>query len=165
MPTEPGRIRREHLEAFIADQIARWRPSTARNRYLALKRDFDWLAGEGLTEVSPMARTRPPRMPAETTPLLREMSRSSRRARFSLRRRASSSRSAAVRPSWRPASMSAWATQRRTAVSERPRSRAIAALDRSPDRQSLTAWALYWSGNDRLGRLARYMTTSRPSRS
>jgi hypothetical protein len=36
MPTEPGRIRREHVEAFIADQIARWRPNTAGNRYLAL---------------------------------------------------------------------------------------------------------------------------------
>src|SRR2546423_7130859 len=41
MPTDPGAIRREHVEAFIADQVARWRPNTARNRYLALKRFFD----------------------------------------------------------------------------------------------------------------------------
>jgi hypothetical protein len=34
MPTDPARIRREHVEAFIADQIARWRPNTARNRRL-----------------------------------------------------------------------------------------------------------------------------------
>ena len=61
MPTDPRAIRREHVEAFVADQVARWRPNTARNRYLALKRFFDWLADEGLTEGSPMARTRPPR--------------------------------------------------------------------------------------------------------
>ena len=36
MPTDPASLRREHVEAFIADQIARWRPNTARNRHLAL---------------------------------------------------------------------------------------------------------------------------------
>jgi site-specific recombinase XerD len=70
MPTDPGTIRREHVEAFVADQVARWRPNTARNRYLALKRFFDWLADEGLFETSPMARTRPPRVPEEPVPLV-----------------------------------------------------------------------------------------------
>lgn len=70
MPTEPGAIRREHVEAFIADQVARWRPNTARNRYLALQRFFAWLADEGLIDASPMARTRPPRVPDEPVPLL-----------------------------------------------------------------------------------------------
>lgn len=70
MPTEPRAVRREHVEAFVADQVARWRPNTARNRYLALKRFFDWLADEGLIEVSPMARTRPPRVPEEPVPLV-----------------------------------------------------------------------------------------------
>ena len=69
-PTEPPAIRREHVEAFIADQVARWRPNTARNRYLALKRFFDWLALEGLIEASPMARMRPPRVPEEPVPVL-----------------------------------------------------------------------------------------------
>jgi hypothetical protein len=36
MTTEPAGIPREHVDAFIADQIARWRPNTARNRHLAL---------------------------------------------------------------------------------------------------------------------------------
>ncbi len=72
MPAEPASVRREHVEAFIADQIARWRPATARNRYLALKRFFDWLSREGLTDASPMARTRPPRVPEEPIPLIRE---------------------------------------------------------------------------------------------
>jgi site-specific recombinase XerD len=70
MPTAPAKIARGHVEAFIADQIARWRPNTARNRYLALKRFFDWLAIEGLTDASPMARMRPPRVPEEPVPVL-----------------------------------------------------------------------------------------------
>lgn len=70
MPTDPAAIRREHVEAFIADQVARWRPNTARNRYLALRRFFRWLADEGLIEASPMARTRPPRVPEEPVPIL-----------------------------------------------------------------------------------------------
>jgi site-specific recombinase XerD len=70
-PPSP-RASAEHVEAFIADQIARWRPNTARNRYLALKRFLDWLTEEGLTESSPMARMRPPRVPEEPVPLLGE---------------------------------------------------------------------------------------------
>ena len=72
MPTQPGAVRREHVEAFVADQVARWRPNTARNRYLALKRFFDWLVEEGLIETSPMARMRPPRVPEEPVPLMPE---------------------------------------------------------------------------------------------
>jgi site-specific recombinase XerD len=70
MPTEARSIRREHVEAFVADQVARWRPNTARNRYLALKRFFDWLAEEGLIDTSPMARTRPPRVPEQPVPIV-----------------------------------------------------------------------------------------------
>jgi site-specific recombinase XerD len=70
MPTEPRAVRREHVEAFIADQVARWRPNTAKNRYLALQRFFGWLALEGLIDASPMARTRPPRVPEEPVPVL-----------------------------------------------------------------------------------------------
>ncbi len=72
MPTDRRAIRREHVEAFAADQVARWRPNTARNRYLALKRFFDWLANEGLIEASPMIRMRPPRVLEEPVPVLRE---------------------------------------------------------------------------------------------
>ncbi len=70
MPIDPGAVRREQVEAFVADQVAGWRPNTARNHYLALKRFFDWLADEGLIEGSPMARTRPPRVPEEPVPLV-----------------------------------------------------------------------------------------------
>lgn len=74
MPTDPAVIHREHVEAFIADQVARWRPNTARNRYLALRRFFAWLLDEGLIDESPMARMRPPRVPEEPVPLVTEAS-------------------------------------------------------------------------------------------
>jgi hypothetical protein len=32
MPADPRAVRREHVEAFVGDQVARWRPNTARNR-------------------------------------------------------------------------------------------------------------------------------------
>jgi hypothetical protein len=71
MPTDPSVIRREHVEVFMADQVARWRPNMARNRYLALRRFFAWLLDEGLVAESPMARTRPPgsrRSPSSWSP-------------------------------------------------------------------------------------------------
>jgi len=33
MPLGVGAIHREHVEAFIADQLERWAPSTAATRY------------------------------------------------------------------------------------------------------------------------------------
>jgi hypothetical protein len=31
MPTVVGEVKREHVEAFIADQLARWKPTTAQH--------------------------------------------------------------------------------------------------------------------------------------
>ena len=33
MPTDPTRVNREYLEAFMADLLAKWKPATANNRY------------------------------------------------------------------------------------------------------------------------------------
>jgi hypothetical protein len=35
-PLHAGRLQREHIQAFIADQLARWKPATAHNRYRGL---------------------------------------------------------------------------------------------------------------------------------
>jgi site-specific recombinase XerD len=40
MPTEIDKINREHVEAFIADQLQRWRPKTAHVRYGDLRQFF-----------------------------------------------------------------------------------------------------------------------------
>src|SRR3954470_16876601 len=47
MPTDVANIRREHVEAFIADILARWKPATAHARYRSLHSFFKWLADEG----------------------------------------------------------------------------------------------------------------------
>jgi hypothetical protein len=34
-PVLAGELQREHIQEFIADQLARWKPATAHNRYRA----------------------------------------------------------------------------------------------------------------------------------
>jgi site-specific recombinase XerD len=63
MPTTLAAITREHVETFIADQLARWKPNTADSRYRGLHRFFSWAAEEGEIATSPMAHMRPPKVP------------------------------------------------------------------------------------------------------
>lgn len=72
MPTNPPYIRREHVESFIADLLARWKPATARNRYLGLRQYFKWAADEGEIKDSPMAKMKPPKVPESPPPVLSE---------------------------------------------------------------------------------------------
>jgi site-specific recombinase XerD len=65
MPTAVASITREHVEAFISDQLAQWKPTTASVRFRALQQLFRWLVDEGELTESPMARMRPPRLPEE----------------------------------------------------------------------------------------------------
>src|SRR5688572_10855778 len=55
MPTVPRHIKREHVEAFIAELLTRAKPATASNRYRALQQFFKWLVAEGELKTSPMA--------------------------------------------------------------------------------------------------------------
>ena len=72
MPTEAEAITREHVEAFITDLLGRFRPATAHNRYRGCQSFFNWLVDEGEIRASPMARMKPPRLPEEPPPVLRE---------------------------------------------------------------------------------------------
>jgi hypothetical protein len=63
---------REDIEAFIADQLARWKPATAINRYRSPRVFHGWLEAEGEVPVSPMAKMRPPAVPDKPVPLVRE---------------------------------------------------------------------------------------------
>jgi site-specific recombinase XerD len=68
MPTEAANVRREHVEAFLVDQLARLSPATARNRYSALRQFFEWCIEEGeVAAPGPMARMSPP---AQDEPLI-----------------------------------------------------------------------------------------------
>ncbi len=70
MPTAVDAIRREHVEAFIEDQLARWTPSTAASRYRYVQQFFRWLEEEGEITTSPMARMRPPTVAEEPVPVV-----------------------------------------------------------------------------------------------
>lgn len=63
-------IRREHVEAFIADLLSRFKPSTAQTRYRGLQAFLKWADEEGLVEGSPMAKMKPPKLPETLVPVL-----------------------------------------------------------------------------------------------
>lgn len=72
MPQDVAHIRREHVEAFIADLLTRWKPATASVRFRALQQFFKWLDEEGEIKGSPMAKMKPPRVPENPPPVLRD---------------------------------------------------------------------------------------------
>jgi site-specific recombinase XerD len=64
-------ITRDDVRAFIADQLERWKPLTALNRYRGLQAFFKWAVAEGeLAATSPMAGMNPPQIPDEPPPVL-----------------------------------------------------------------------------------------------
>jgi len=65
MPRAVAGIRREHVEAFIEDMVARLRPASAANRYRSLQQFFRWCVDEGEIRESPMAKMQPPHIPEE----------------------------------------------------------------------------------------------------
>ncbi len=53
MPTGAAKVRREHVEAFIEDVLARCRSAPVSNRYRALARFLAYLVEEGEIGESP----------------------------------------------------------------------------------------------------------------
>ena len=72
MPQDLTNIHREHVESFMEDLLARWKPATANNRYRGLQAFWRWAADEVEVKESPMARMRPPRVPESPPDVLRE---------------------------------------------------------------------------------------------
>ncbi|HEY3333996.1 MAG TPA: tyrosine-type recombinase/integrase [Candidatus Limnocylindrales bacterium] len=72
MPTAVGRIKREHVEAFLEDLLARKSPATAHNRFRGCQAFFRWALEEGEIKASPMGNMKPPRLPEAPPPVLRE---------------------------------------------------------------------------------------------
>lgn len=72
MPQDVAHVKREHVEAFMEDQLKRWRPATAANRYRSLQQLFRWLVDEGELRQSPMEKMRPPRVPEYAPAVLTE---------------------------------------------------------------------------------------------
>ena len=70
MPQTVANLHREHVEAFIADQLTHWKPATAANRYGGLRAFFKWAVEEGEISRNPMARMRPPQVGEAQIPIL-----------------------------------------------------------------------------------------------
>ena len=70
MPAAVGKIKREHIEAFIADHLETRRAATAALRYRSLRPFFRWLIEEGELKTSPMAKMTQPRIAEQLPPVL-----------------------------------------------------------------------------------------------
>lgn len=70
MPTEVSAIAREHVEAYLEDVLAHWKPATANNRFRALQQFFKFLVDEGEITSSPMDHMKPPTVPEAPVPVL-----------------------------------------------------------------------------------------------
>jgi site-specific recombinase XerD len=69
-PDDPEAITRADVEAFVADQLDRWTPSTAATRYRCLQQLFRWMADERIIAESPMATMSPPSLDERPVPVL-----------------------------------------------------------------------------------------------
>jgi site-specific recombinase XerD len=72
MPTDVSRIRREHVEAWVADLVDRRAPATANKRYAAARVFFGWCVEEGEITASPMVNMKPPHIPETPVPVVDE---------------------------------------------------------------------------------------------
>jgi site-specific recombinase XerD len=72
MPTAVASLRREHVEAFVADVLERASASTAKTRYGGLQVFFKFLVDEGELTESPMQRMKPPSVPEQPVAIVDE---------------------------------------------------------------------------------------------
>ncbi len=72
MPLYLAELKREHVEHYIADQLERWTPATAANRYRSLRAFFKWAVEEGeiSPDSSPMANMKVPKVPEKAVRVL-----------------------------------------------------------------------------------------------
>jgi site-specific recombinase XerD len=70
-PLLAGELRREHIQEFIADQLARWKPATAHNRYRGLHAFFKWAVAEGDLTASPMDGMKPSQLSEQPVEVIR----------------------------------------------------------------------------------------------
>ena len=67
---DPVKADRRMVKAFIADQLQRWQPATAANRYRALQQFYRWAYDGGHLRHQPMAGMKPPRVPEQPVPVV-----------------------------------------------------------------------------------------------
>jgi site-specific recombinase XerD len=69
--SSPASSDAEHIQEFIADQLARWKPATAHNRYRGLHAFFKWAVAEGDLTASPMDGMKPPQLSEQPVEVIR----------------------------------------------------------------------------------------------
>lgn len=65
MPTRAPEIRREHLEAWLADLLTRTAPATVTKNYRSIQQLFRWLEDDGEITETPMKRMKAPKVPVK----------------------------------------------------------------------------------------------------
>lgn len=65
-------IHREHVEAYIASELARTSAGSAHQQFRSLKTFFNWLVDEEELDRSPMRTMKPPEVPEVEVPILPE---------------------------------------------------------------------------------------------
>ena len=68
--TEVAKVTREHLETFIEQLLAHWKPTTASVRFRSIQQLYKWLEEEGEVTTNPMAKMRPPAVPEVPVPVV-----------------------------------------------------------------------------------------------
>ena len=70
-PLVARELQREQIQAFIADQLTRWKQATAHNRYRGLHAFFKRMVAEGDLQANPMDGMRPPQLPEQLVDAVR----------------------------------------------------------------------------------------------
>jgi site-specific recombinase XerD len=70
MPTRLDAITREHVEAFIAEELKRVSATSVHIRYRGLQQFFKWATEDGEIAVSPMVNMSPPIVPEQPVPVI-----------------------------------------------------------------------------------------------
>ncbi len=69
-PRSTDEITRQHVQAFVIDQLGKHSAGTANTRYAGLRAFFSWAIAEEIIEATPMRNMEAPSMPREATPVL-----------------------------------------------------------------------------------------------
>ncbi|MGH8776303.1 MAG: tyrosine-type recombinase/integrase [Jiangellaceae bacterium] len=70
MPATAAGVKREHVEAYLADLVDRTSPANVAKHYRSLQQLWKWLMSDGEIAASPMARMSPPAVPEQPVPVL-----------------------------------------------------------------------------------------------
>lgn len=70
MPAAASGVKREHVEAYLADLGDRTSPANVAKHYRSLQQLFKWLVSDGEIAASPMERMSPPSVPEQPVPVI-----------------------------------------------------------------------------------------------